>query len=231
MFATLTQNTSPLSESSKAMHILVVLPKLDKSSNKLHNKLDFPGKGVLEALLSRRKMRLQEIGDTPMAANLASGALCVWVMVDSSKSVFEQQTSVRKAIRVLLDENPAEIHLAVYGDANEKRAFAQLAVYAAWINGPVLPLRKTGKKKSGRKPLARLVLHGYKEADNFALLHAKAEGNLLTRELTVLPPNELTPGLYRTRVKKLAIREGWKYQEFDVSTLRKMGAGAFVAVA
>lgn len=230
MLATLTQNASSLSESSKAMHILVVLPKLDKSSDTLQNKFDFPGKGVLEALLSRRKIQLGEIGDTA-AANLASGALCVWVMVDSSKPIFEQQTAVRKAIQVLLEESPAEIHLAVYGDTDEKRVFSQLAVYAAWINGPVLPLRKTGKKTSGRKSLARFVLHGYKEAGNFALLRAKAEGNLLARELTVLPPNELTPGLYRKHVRKLAASEGWKYQEFDVRKLRKMGAGAFVAVA
>ena len=95
----------------------------------------------------------------------------------------------------------------------------------------MLPSRKTGKKISGRKPLARIVLHGHQEADNFALLHAKAEGNLLTRKLTMLPPNELTPGMYRKHLKKLSISEGWKYQEFDVKTLRKMGAGAFVAVA
>ncbi|MDQ3186586.1 MAG: leucyl aminopeptidase family protein [Pseudomonadota bacterium] len=230
MLATLTQNASPLSESSKAMHILVLLPKLDKPSAKLRHKFDFPGKGVLEALLSRRKMQLGELGDTA-AANLASGALCAWVIVDSSKSIFEQQTAVRKAVQVLLDESPAEIHLAAYGNTEEKRAFSQLAVYASWINGAVLPLRKTGKKKSGRKPLARLVLHGYRETGNFGSLRAKAEGNLLTRELTVLPPNELTPGLYRKYVGKLATTEGWKYQEFDVKTLRKMGAGAFVAVA
>jgi leucyl aminopeptidase len=49
--------------------------------------------------------------------------------------------------------------------------------------------------------------------------------------LTVLPPNELTPGVYRQRVKKLAQANGWKHQEFDMKALRKMGAGAFVAVA
>ncbi len=76
-----------------------------------------------------------------------------------------------------------------------------------------------------------IVLHGYEETDNFALLKAKAEGNLLTRELTVLPPNEFTPALYRKHIQKLADKEGWKYQEFDVEALRKMGAGAFVAVA
>ncbi|MEO6823513.1 MAG: leucyl aminopeptidase family protein [Nitrosospira sp.] len=231
MFATLIQNTSPLSESSNAMHILVVLPKPDKSLDKFQNMPDFLGKSVLGAQLSRRKMKLGEIGDTPVAANLGNGALCVWVLVDPGKSIFEQQTSVRKGVKVLLDENPAEIHLTIYGDPDEKRAFAKLAVYTIWVNGSMLPSRKTGKKKSDRKPLARIVLHGHQEADNFALLHAKAEGNLLTRKLTVLPPNELTPGLYRKHLKKLSITEGWKCQEFDVKTLRKMGAGAFVAVA
>ncbi|KXS32347.1 MAG: Leucyl aminopeptidase, partial [Candidatus Gallionella acididurans] len=60
---------------------------------------------------------------------------------------------------------------------------------------------------------------------------AQAEGNLLCRTLTVLPPNELTPGMYRKRVKELAKQHGWQLKEFDLKTLRKMGAGAFVAVA
>ena len=47
----------------------------------------------------------------------------------------------------------------------------------------------------------------------------------------MLPPNELTPGAYRQRVKKLAQDNGWKHEEFDMKALRKMGAGAFVAVA
>jgi leucyl aminopeptidase len=67
--------------------------------------------------------------------------------------------------------------------------------------------------------------------DGFALLKAKAEGNLLARDLTILPPNELTPLNYRKRVQKLATAEGWKYAELDVKALKKMGAGAFIAVA
>ncbi|SDA09723.1 leucyl aminopeptidase [Nitrosospira sp. Nsp18] len=230
MLASLIQNASSISPSTKATHILVVLPQF-APSDKLQNKPDFLGRNVLETLLSRRKMQLGEIAGTPVAANLESGSLCVWVTLDLSKSVFEQHTSMRKAVQLLLEETPAEINLAVYGDDDQRRTFAQLAIYAAWINGPVLPSRKTDKKNTRRRPLARIVVHGYKEADNFALLAAKAEGNLLTRELTILPPNELTPELYRKHVKKLAATEGWKYQEFDVKALRKMGAGAFVAVA
>ena len=66
---------------------------------------------------------------------------------------------------------------------------------------------------------------------SFDALKAQAEGNLLCRELTALPPNELTPGMYRERIKKLAQKNGWQREEFDLKKLRKMGAGAFVAVA
>jgi leucyl aminopeptidase len=79
--------------------------------------------------------------------------------------------------------------------------------------------------------LAKIVVHGCKNADGFAAVYARAEGNLLTRSLTMLPPNELTPAIYRAKIRELAGREGWKYREFDVKALRKMGAGAFVAVA
>ena len=62
-------------------------------------------------------------------------------------------------------------------------------------------------------------------------MHACAEGNVLCRELTVLPPNELTPAVYRNRIKQLARQHGWRHQEYDFKKLRKMGAGAFCAVA
>ena len=54
-------------------------------------------------------------------------------------------------------------------------------------------------------------MYGHKDKDNFSLMHASAEGNLLARELTILPPNELTPNIYRNQVKKIAKKEDWKY--------------------
>jgi leucyl aminopeptidase len=47
----------------------------------------------------------------------------------------------------------------------------------------------------------------------------------------VLPPNELTPGSYRKRVRELARQKGWRHEEYDLKRLGKLGAGAFVAVA
>ena len=231
MLAKLIQNASPLSESDEIRQFLVVLPKLDKSLERFQKKDIFFGKNILEKIFLRRKMKPEEISGVSVSANLESGSLCVWVVMDLEKPIFEQQTCIRKALQLLLAENPEEIYLAVYGDIQEKRAFSELAVYAMWANGSVLPSRKTDKKKLDRKALSKIILYGYKDIHGFSLLRAQAEGNLLARELTVLPPNELTPYFYRKRVKKLAKNEGWKYQEFNLKTLRKMGAGAFVAVA
>ena len=231
MIAKLIQKISPLSQSDEIKQFLVILPKQDKSSGKFLNQHIFYGKDALEALLLRRKMKPGEMCGVPVCANLENGSLCAWVIVDQKESVFEQQTCIRKALQLLLDENPEEIHIGVYGNTREKRELAELAVFVTWVNGSMLPSRKTDKKKPYRNELAKIILHGYKDAGGFALLRSKAEGNILARELTVLPPNELTPDLYCSRVKKLAKSEGWKYQKFDLRKLRKMGAGAFIAVA
>jgi leucyl aminopeptidase len=46
-----------------------------------------------------------------------------------------------------------------------------------------------------------------------------------------LPPNELDPAAYRKRVRALAREYGWRHEDYDMRRLRKMGAGAFLAVA
>jgi leucyl aminopeptidase len=58
-----------------------------------------------------------------------------------------------------------------------------------------------------------------------------AEGNVLCRSLTALPPNALTPADYRKRIKALAKDYGWTVEELSYAKLKKMGAGAFCAVA
>lgn len=224
MLATLTQNPSSFDPAVSATHILVILPKLER----LPKKYNFPGQDTFKQLLERRDLRLSKISESPVCANIENGALCSWVMIDSSKPIFVQQTIVRKAIQQLLTENPTELHMAIYGNNNQKSHFSEIAVYTAWVNGAALPVRK---QKPERTSLTYIHLHGHKEAENFTLQRALAEGNLLARGLTILPPNELTPKAYCEQIKKLAGNEDWTYQAYTLSELRKMGAGAFVAVA
>ena len=222
MLAQLTVSTS-LPKTLNAAHLLVLLPK-GKTLPR-----DVPHRELLVAVLKRRDIKSEEFGATPIAANSKDGSLIAWAMLDFSKTNFAVQTQVRKAMQMLLDEQPANVTIVVQGDAAQRQQAAVAAVYAAWVNGAPLPLHK--KKADQRKPLQKIALYGFSDKKMFGELKAQAEGNLLCRTLTVLPPNELTPSMYRARIKKLAQEQGWKHEELDMKTLRTMGAGAFVAVA
>ena len=222
MLAQLEKRATPATsaEAKRARHLLVVLPKADTTG--------VPFADALNVALERRKKNRDELANAPLTSDLPHGAIASWIIDDAARPLFERQTRIRKALQPLLAEHPAEITICVYGTVAERRAAAQIAVYAAWVNGVVLPQHK---KQSQGEPLRRILLYGDAAPDAYAAQRATAEGNVLCRELTVLPPNELTPGAYRTRVKALARHAGWKVEELDMRRLRKIGAGAFVAVA
>lgn len=214
-----------LVELRKARHTLVVCPYSDTLPK------DLPERALLSATLRRRGDKPTALGESPVSATNADGALYVWVMVDPEGSVFVRDTLLRKAVCVLLAEQPEILRIDVCGDLVCRAALAERAVYAAWVNGTPLP---TQRKKSA-KPLERILLNGWQgdlsESSGSSDVAACAAGNILARQLTSLPPNDLTPGVYRKRIKRLARQEGWAIEEFDFARLRKMGAGAFVAVA
>lgn len=208
-------------ELGRARHVLIVAPAGTKAA-------DLPMGELLGNALNRRAKKVAELAKAPVSVETPQGALVVWVTPDPKQAVFEQQTLLRKAVAVLLAEHPEEMTVVVAGVASTRRALAELSVYVAWVNGITLPQRK---KKPATKPLKTIHLYGSKAADGFAQIRAVATGNVLCRELTVLPPNELTPGAYRKRLQVLARQHGWTRKEYDFNRLRRMGAGAFCAVA
>ncbi len=227
MIARLQTQTSMPSpkELERARHLLIVAP-----AGTAHSALAMSD--ALARALSRRRKKIADLAGAPVSADTAGGALAVWVMPDLKKSMFEQQALVCKAVGLLLAEHPEDLTVIVAGLPAQRRVLAELAVYVSWINGITLPQRKTQlKNKSGAKPLKNIQLYGHHSADGFAAIHAQAAGNVLCRELTVLPPNELTPGAYRGRIKLLAKQNGWTREEYAFKRLQKMGAGAFCAVA
>ncbi len=213
------------SELARVRHVLVIAPA-DTAPSAL------PLGEVLDQALSRRRKKITDLATVPISADTADGALAVWVTPDLKQSVFEQQSLLCKAAGLLLAEHPEALTVIVAGAPAQRRALAKLAVYVAWINGITLPQRKTqSKDKPAAKSLKNIHLYGHHSADGFAALRAQAAGNVLCRELTVLPPNELTPGAYRARIQLLTKQYGWTREEYDFKRLRKMGAGAFCAVA
>ncbi len=226
MLAKLAQTAAPLTAAAleKSSHALLVLP-FAKSLDGLR---EVPALDRLRAALKRRNMKAEELAKTPVSVTLAGGGLAAFLMLDGGKSAFERQSLLRRALAPLLEEQPAELRLAVFGSAEARRESAREALYVAWVNGARLPSRR---KKPAVRPLARIFLHGARDAGGFAEIASVAEANVLARTLTALPANELTPAAYRRRLRNIARERRWRFEEFDMSRLRRLGAGAFVAVA
>lgn len=205
---------------SGARHILILFSKEQALSS-------LPGQDLLTAVLKRKKIKTDELAKSPQAIELGT-SLFVYAMLDDAAETFVRHAQLRRALAPLLGEHPAELHIAAFGAAGFKAKAFSDAIYCAAVNAQPLPVQKTEKPAAA---LSKLVLHGVAKSQTHARELAVAEGNFLTRSLTNLPPNELTPGAYRKRIKALAKTYGWKIEEFPFEKLRKMGAGAFCAVA
>jgi leucyl aminopeptidase len=222
MLPKLTENKQEITAKTleTASHVLLLLP-VAKSLP------DVPGVAELKAAMKRRDLKIDALAKSPVAVQLPGGTLMAVAMLKADASTFETHEQVRKALALLMAEHPKALTLAVFGEAEFKGCAAEAAVYAALVNAVPLPSRKSKPDPA----LKTIQLFGYKSADGFARVQALAEGNLLTRSLTVQGPDELTPGVYRKRIKALAKQYGWTVEEYAFDKLKKMGAGAFCAVA
>ena len=222
MLPKLTENKQEITAKSleTAGHALLLLP-VSKTLPEL------PGSAELKAVMKRRDIKIDALTKSPVAVQLPGGTLAVVVMLKADASTFETHELVRKGLALLMAEHPRSLTLAVWGDAAFKARAAEAAVYTTLVNAVPLPSRKS----KADAVLKAVALYGHKSVDGFARAKALAEGNLLTRSLTVQGPDELTPGVYRKRIKALAKQYGWTVEEYGFDKLKKMGAGAFCAVA
>jgi leucyl aminopeptidase len=222
MLPKLTENKQEITVKSleTANHALILLPVAKTLP-------DVPGGAELRAVMKRRDLKLDALAKSPVAVQLPGGTLAVYAMLKDDASAFEAHEGVRKGLALLLAEHPKALALAVFGDDAFKARAAEAAVYTTLVNAVPLPSRKS----KSDAVLKTVALQGYKSADGFARVQALAEGNLLTRSLTVQGPDELTPGVYRKRIRALAKQYGWTVEEYAYDKLKTMGAGAFCAVA
>lgn len=186
---------------------------------------DLPERKRWEAVMKRRGLKAADLAKAPLAIDLEGGRRAACVMVDSAKPRFERLTALRKGVMALLDESPEELAIVGIGCADE---VLRDAAYVALLNGAPLPARK---RKPAKGLKAVRVAGARRSGAGFRAAQALAAANTLARELTALPPNELPPAVYRRRVRALAGERGWAIEEFGYKRLRKMGAGAFCAVA
>jgi leucyl aminopeptidase len=126
---------------------------------------------------------------------------------------------------------PRRLGVIVTGmSAGTTRRLCEALVLAAAAHGFAMPDFRHHEKKSP-PALRELVLLGLDEPLDTRRLLAEAEGANLARWLTALPPNRLTATAYRDIVAELAEHHDWSMRFLDVAALRRLNAGAFLAVA
>jgi leucyl aminopeptidase len=203
----------------KGSHLLCVLSDATSKT--------FPFIKELDRKLKRTHKKIASLSKEPVNIEIQDGRVLSFVVLDQKMNTFQRHTLIRKALKPLIAENPETLNIALFGNEDLKEINARAAVYVALMNSQRLP---SYKKESTKKNIKSIEVFGIELKDKFAHEIAIVSGNTLTRELTMLPPNDLTPSIYRTKIKSLARSNGWKFEEFDMAKLKKMGAGAFVAV-
>lgn len=182
----------------------------------------------LAVKLARVKKTLKDLSSAPISFELDNGGIASVVVAEQSCSAFERHVLIRKAALLLLDERPEEVSVFLLGDANTCEKNACAAYYITLVNAVDLP---SHKKEQHKCLLKTVKLFGYEAPHDYAYVRARVAGNTLCRQLSLTPPNQLTPAIYREKLNAFAQTHGWQINTYDMASLRKMGAGAFVAVA
>ena len=213
-----------------------------------------PGGTLLKQVLDRQKKKATSLLRTPAVngkmpteplvpeAMLPGGGLVRWLAVDPDAPVFLTQQQLRQALSGLLAEQPAQLDIVFHGSAGFVASVLPEAAYVATVNRIALPKTvapekpaKTATASKTGKPAEIRLWAGTRDQDflkqQLAAALVRAEANILTRALCVLPPNQLTPGSFRELVPAQIKGLGIRSEIYDVARLQKMQAGAFLAVA
>lgn len=175
---------------------------------------------------------IEGLTSTPYVTHLPNplGTHVVLGAVSAEMTSFELLTLARKLAGSALARHPSRVTLCLAGLNAPLSARVSEALVAALLAGAYsLPDFKT--KKNKRTELTAIELYGLGVTLDLRRSYAEAEGNNLARHLTSLPPNELTPASYRRRVTELARHHGWRMRFLDIAALKRLKAGAFLAVA
>jgi leucyl aminopeptidase len=129
-----------------------------------------------------------------------------------------------------LKDQPKNLGLLLPGaDSEAARRLSEAVLLATHAQSFRMP-RFTAKPDK-RKPLKRLRLLGLPERLDLGATEIAARAQNLARWLTSLPSNKLEVAGYRSLIDTLAATHGWEQEFFDEKSLKKLGAGAFLAVS
>ena len=146
-------------------------------------------------------------------------------------STFTALTWAGKALRECLRDKPGSLAIAFVGlDAETERRATDALLAAAGAAAFSLPEYKAATKTAPAR-LTSLRLLTSHDAVELDAAHVRTLGNNVARWFTALPPNVLTASAYRNAIERLAKTRRIGCRFIGERELRRLGAGAFLAVA
>jgi len=196
-----------------------------------------PGKTAFRALptsslMQRLFARLDKSGNASITSHLENKrSTAVSLTGFSAGNCFEALTWARKVIAeaVRLKATKTAVLLTDLDDEARDAAASALVRAADAAAFALATFKGSGSKKSaGLRSLKFLAANPRLPIRR---MRRGNMGNNIARWLTALPPNKLTASSYRAAAQKLAKQHSMKCEFLNMTKLRRLGAGAFLAVA
>ena len=185
-------------------------------------------------VIKQRWQRVARHKDTtsPLTTELPNrrGTLLTFSIIEPEINSFELLTRARRLVAAHLENDPLSIAVYIPGSDDTLSGRVAEAVIAAAAAG-VADMPRFKRRRDKPKRLRQLSFYGITAPVDDTRSLAAAEGNNLARSLTALPPNVLTPWHYRARIQALSQERGWTMAFFGIKALKRLQAGAFLAVA
>lgn len=185
-----------------------------------------------QVIARRKQLDLTKADTAPASLDLPNSkqSRAAIAAIKAETPTFDLLTLARKLVAEHKSANPAQLGIVIDGfDKPETERIAEAVISAALSAAAELPNFKSDKQPPLK--LNKISLYGIKARHGFKQSFAVAEGNALTRSLSMLPPNMLTPTEYLKKVKQVARQNKWKLEFYNEAALRKKNAGAFLAVS
>jgi len=145
-------------------------------------------------------------------------------LLSHTPSPFAALTLAARLVKGIAPYRPGEVGIAVAMPPDHEAMATDALVSALLAATETQPNAKQKPPQPWRPTAVRV-----KGASAERSLATEA-GAHTARWLTQLPPNVLTPGSYRKALATLARQQGWSLKTYDEQRLRRLGAGAFLAV-
>jgi len=177
-----------------------------------------PGQKPASAASAVRSINLANAGQTRLILGV----------MPRNASAFETLTVAGRMARDLGSCTPGSIAVAALAEPDGARDRMLEALLSATLACAFeMPnFRSTRKRTPGLNKI--MVVGGGLDLPRIQIA---AQANGLARWLTALPPNKLDAGAYQRLLRKLARQHGLSFRWLSEAALKRLGAGAFLAVS